>query len=317
MSIDDQLAEWGRGAQALALFHATFAQGWIKFLAEPQDLAAVAKFADQDPDRVRDVLAALIANGLVVADAGRYRVAPGVAEAIADEAPIDLGAKIENARLVARQVEDVVRTGAAPLTAEEAVVVARSFAFKPSPGARAVVTMLFEPMPEMWEAMREGRLLDVGSGVGGFVLTAATMLPGMRATTLELVPEVAAVAADRAKALGVDDRIDIRCMDARDFVAKVSYDVAFWAQPFFPAQARAATLAMIKRSLRPGGLLLVQELEPPSEGPGSTMRRMIAQSRGVPFARPIEELVAECVEAGFTDARIITADFGRVALLKA
>jgi SAM-dependent methyltransferase len=188
---------------------------------------------------------------------------------------------------------------------------------RPGPGARAAVTTLLEPMPEMWEAMRHGWLLDVGSGVGGFVLTAATMLPGLRATTLELVPEVAAVAAARAKDLGVDDRVDVRCMDARDFVAPQPYDVAFWAQPFFPAPARPATLAMIKRSLRPGGLLLVQELETPSEGPGSTMRRLVAGARGIPFARPIEELVAECAEAGFADARIIAAPFGRVALVKA
>ncbi|MFI5890285.1 SAM-dependent methyltransferase [Actinoplanes sp. NPDC051513] len=317
MSIDDQLAEWGRGAQALALLDAAFAQGWITFLAEPRDLASLAKLSQQDPDRVRDVLGALVANGIAVAESGRYRLAPDVAAAVAGDAPMDLGAKVANARLVARQVENVVRTGAAPLTAQEAVVVARSFAFRAGPGSRAVVTMLFEPMPEMWEAMRDGRLLDVGSGVGGFVLTAATMLPGMRATTLEVVPEVAAVAAARAKDLGVDDRIDVRCMDARDFVAAQAYDVAFWAQPFFPADARAATLATIRRSLRPGGLLLVQELEAPSEGPGFALRRLVAQAQGIPFARTIEDLVAECADAGFVDARVITSDFGRVALLTA
>jgi SAM-dependent methyltransferase len=316
-SIDDQLAEWARGAQALALLEATFAQGWIPFLAEPRDLATVAKHFRQDPDRVRDVLAALVANGIAGTESGRWQLTPEVAATIAEDAPLDLGAKVSHARLVARQVGDVVRTGAAPLSAEEAVVVARAFAFRPGPGARAVVTMLFEPMPEMWEAMGNGRLLDVGSGAGGFVLTAATMLPGMRATTLEVVPQVAAVAAARAKDLGVDDRIDVRCVDARDFVAADPYDAAFWAQPFFPAATRAATLATIKRSLRPGGLLLVQELEAPSAGPGFALRRLVAQAQGLPFARSIEDLVAECAEAGFTDARIIISEFGRVALVRA
>jgi hypothetical protein len=98
VSIDDQLAEWGRGAQALALLDAAFAQGWITFLAEPRDLASLAKLSQQDPDRVRDVLAALVANGIAVAESGRYRLAPDVAAAVAGDAPMDLGAKVANAR---------------------------------------------------------------------------------------------------------------------------------------------------------------------------------------------------------------------------
>lgn len=317
MTIEDQLAEWARGAQALALLDETFTQGWISFLSEPRDPAAVAAFADQDSDQVRDILAALVANGIAVTESGRYRLTPEYAAALADDAPTDLAAKVANSRLVARQVADVVRTGSAPLSADEALTVATAFAFRPGNGARAIVKMLFEPLPEMWEAMRDGRLLDVGSGVGGFVLTAATVLPGMRATTLELVPEVAAAAAERAKHLGLNDRIDVRCMDARDFDEPSAFDVAFWAQPFFPTAARAATLAVIHRSLRPGGLLLVQELEAPSEGPGFTLRRLVAQAQGIPFARPLEDLVTECLDAGFADARIIASDFGRVALISA
>jgi SAM-dependent methyltransferase len=317
VTIEDQLAEWARGAQALALLDETFAQGWIDFLTEPRDPAAVAAFTGQDPDRVRDVLAALVANGIAVTESGSYRLTPEYTAALADDAPTDLAAKVTNSRLVARQITNVVRTGSAPLSAEEALIVATAFAFRPGNGARAMVKLLFEPLPEMWEAMREGRLLDVGSGIGGFVLTAATMLPAMRATTLELIPEVAAAAAERAKHLGVSDRIDVRCMDARDFDEPSAFDVAFWAQPFFPAATRAATLAVIHRSLRPGGQLLVQELEAPSEGPGFALRRVVAQAQGIPFGRPLESLVTECLDAGFADARIIASDFGRVALISA
>jgi cyclopropane fatty-acyl-phospholipid synthase-like methyltransferase len=160
----------------------------------------------------------------------------------------------------------------------------------------------------------------VGSGGSGFVVNAATLLPSMRATTIELVPGVAAVPAAKAKKLGIDDRIDVRVMDARDFDEPSAYDAAFWAQPFFPAPTRAATLAMILRSLRPGGLLMVQQMEAePSEAAaraGFTLRRLVARAHDVPHARPIDELAAEVERAGFDLVRVTHTDFGPIALAR-
>lgn len=311
VTFDERLAAWARGAQALALLAAVHEQGWTTFLAQPRDIAAVAHFTGQNPDRVRDILAALVATGVVSPEPdGRYRWT----------APADAVDKVANARLVARQAAEVVRTGSATATPADALIVAHAFGFRAGDDARARVETLFRPMPEMWEAIREGRLLDVGSGVGGFVLTVATMLPDMHATALEAVAAVAAVAAERAKLLGLDDRVEVLCRDARTFQATQPYDAAFWAQPFFPGPTRAGTLAMIRRSLRPGGLLLIQELEAPpadeSLSPGFTVRRLVAHARGIPFARPIEELVAECEAAGFGPSRVIETGFGRVALLR-
>ena len=47
------------------------------------------------------------------------------------------------------------------------------------------------------------------------------------------------------------------------------------------------------------------------------LRRLVAQARGIPFARTLEDLVDECSAAGFRDPRLITSAFGRVALLRA
>ncbi|HET6479656.1 MAG TPA: class I SAM-dependent methyltransferase, partial [Actinoplanes sp.] len=158
------------------------------------------------------------------------------------------------------------------------------------------------------------------SGVSGFVLSAAAVLPGLRATTLELIPAVAAVAIARAKELGVDDRIDVRVLDARDLDEPSAYDAAFWAQPFFPEPTRAATLAMILRSLRPGGLLLVQQMnvEPTDAGAHAefTLRRLVAHAHDVPHGRPLADVVAEAEQAGFEPLTITQTDFGPIALVR-
>ncbi|WP_305785435.1 SAM-dependent methyltransferase [Symbioplanes lichenis] len=317
MGIEELLARWGQGAQALALLSA--AQELSGFLREERDVAAVAAFAGLTTGRAGDVLAALVAHDLAEEVApGRFRIAPGLAAALADDAPGDLPARIAQATLLTRQTEAAVRTGVVTLSAEDALTVARANAFRPGDGARAVVTKIFEAVPEVAAAMAHGRMLDVGSGVGGFVLTAAGMLPDMRATTLEVVPEVAAVARSRARALGVDDRVDIRVQDARDFDSPDAYDIAFWAQPFFPLPARPATLAMIHRSLRTGGLLLLQQLDTAPAGRAElanfALRRMVAHAQGLPFARPMADLVAEAAPAGFSLIRELDEDFGRMAL---
>ncbi|WP_250009655.1 methyltransferase domain-containing protein [Actinoplanes sp. M2I2] len=315
--VTDSLATWAHGAQALALLSAAQERGYLTYLARPRTVPEFAAFSGLPGGTAEDVLAALVAHGVAAESDGRFSLTDDLAAALSG--PSDLVAKIEEAELAARQVAAVIRTGKAPLTAAEAVIVGHANALRPTAaGAAALVEKLFESVPEMWQAMDGGRLLDVGSGVSGFVLSAATALPGLRATTIELVPEVAAVAVARARELGVADRIDARVTDARDFDEPAAYEAAFWAQPFFPEPTRAGTLAMILRSLRPGGLLLVQQLDAAPAGDQSafTLRRLVAHAQGLAFARPIADVVAEAVTAGFEQIRTVVTDFGPIALLR-
>jgi len=315
--VTESLASWAHGAQALALINAAQQRGYTTYLAEARTPQEFAQFSGLPAPTADDVLAALVAHGVAEQNDGRFRLTDDMAAA--RDGLVDFAAQIEEAVLGARLVDSVLRTGEAPLTPADALVVAQANALRPSaPGAGALVEKLFESAPEMWQAMAGGRLLDVGSGVSGFVLSAATVLPGLRVTTIELVPEVAAVAAARAQELGVADRIDVRAMDAREFDEPAAYDAAFWAQPFFPSPVRAATLAMILRSLRPGGFLLMQQLdaEPEDVRPAFTLRRMVARAQQLPFARPLADLVTEASSAGFEPVRTVLTDLGPVALLR-
>ncbi|MFF5079374.1 SAM-dependent methyltransferase [Actinoplanes sp. NPDC000266] len=311
------LASWQNGAHALALLHAALRRGYLHFLTDPRSATEVAQFAGYPAD---DLLTAFVAHGIVVRENDSYRLDPGLAAGLSPKTGVRLDAKIEGAVLTARQISEAVRTGSVSPDGTDSLVSARSVAFNPSDAARLAVGKVLNAVPEMRDAIAHGRLLDVGSGVGGFVLTAATLLHDMRATALEVVPQVAAAAVRRAQTLGVADRVDIRAVDARNFEAPARYDAAFWAQPLFPEPVRPAVLAMMLRNLRPGGVLLVQQLyAAPARDVDQgayALLRLVNHAQGVPFDRPLLDLVQECEAAGFALVRTMQIDVGRLALFR-
>ncbi|BCJ48646.1 hypothetical protein Asp14428_01210 [Actinoplanes sp. NBRC 14428] len=311
---------WGHGARAFALLAAVNRHGWLRFLAEPREQAEVAEFAGLSVERTGDILEALVANGVAGRDGDRYRLAASFAELLDDGAAFDVEAQIEADALRVRQIADIVGTGSAPATEQDALVIARSFGLRPVESARGLIPALLEPMPEVLPAMREGRYLDVGSGVGGFLLNAAVVHPGVRITAVERIPAVAAELSRRAKEAGVEDRVEVRLADARTLDEADAYDAAFWAHAFFPAPTRAESLAAVRRALRPGGWLILQEMVADSSSEAAradfALNRLVAHAQELPFSRPAEELAKEAEAGGFEFVRVVQLPFGRVALLR-
>jgi len=312
---------WAAGAQVLTLLTTLHAKGWTRFLAEPRDHDALIRFSGLAPTRVADIVAALEANGVVEQQDGTVRLSPAFEALAADDAFIRLTELLDKAEVTNRLTRTIVEEpGPLPLTEADALVIARAAGGRPTSVTRALFEQSLVPqVPETVELIRSGRWLDVGCGVAGATLTFATMLPELQAVAIELVPAVAAETVRRVEALGVSDRVEIRCMDAQDLAEEDVFAGAFWAQPFFPEAARAGTLAAIRRALVPGGTLVMQEMEPePQEADRAAyaLRRLIAQGREVPFGRTAEELAAEAGAAGFELIRIAVTDFGRMVLVR-
>ncbi|MEU5629778.1 MULTISPECIES: SAM-dependent methyltransferase [Streptomyces] len=97
-----------------------------------------------------------------------------------------------------------------------------------------------------------GTLLDVGSGVGGALLTTLTMFPQLRAVGVERADDIVRELRRRAEAAGVASRMEIRRADARELSDEAVCEVAYRAQALFPRVARASTLAAVRRALVPG-----------------------------------------------------------------
>lgn len=87
-----------------------------------------------------------------------------------------------------------------------------------------------------------------------------------------------------------------------------------------PWTTRAATLAMILRSLKPGGVLFMQEMELPepaeSARPAYALRKLVARGWEVPFARSAEALAGEATDVGFALVRLAQTDFGRMVIVQ-
>lgn len=307
------------GAQFLTLLSAIQEKGWTGFLAAPRTVDELAEFAGLPAARVADVLAALEGHGVVEQADGKVRLTAPFEAYTAADSWVPLTDKLAETVLDARLIRDAVADPEPlALTEDEALVVANAVGGRTTDVSKAVYQQLLDQVPELAERVR-GRWLDVGCGVACASLTFASLVPEMRTVAVELVPAVAAEAARRAAALGVADRVEIRRMDARDLAERDEFGGAFWAQPFFPESSRAATLAAIRRALRPGGLLFAQEMEvePADEGrPAYLLRRLAFRGLGVPFGPTAEQLSAEAVAAGFEPVRIATTDFGRLVITR-
>ncbi len=316
----DVVKAWVDGAQVLSLVTALRDKGWTTYLTEPRTLDVLTAFSGLTPERVADLVTALEAHGVVQQSDGAVQLTESFAALVADDAYIGLDDALDQAELLTRMVRTAVEApGPLPLSEPDALVTARATGGKATPVTAALYDKLFLPqIPELAELIHTDRFLDVGCGVAGATTTLAGLFPDLRGTAIELIPTVAAETQRRIDALGVSEQVDLKVMDARDFDEKDVFGSAFWAQPFFPAETRQATLEMILRALRPGGILFVQEMEPlPNEAgrPSYSLRKLVAQGWGVPFGRTAEELAEEAVAVGFELIRIAQTDFGRMVLV--
>ncbi|MEU5786049.1 SAM-dependent methyltransferase [Micromonospora lupini] len=312
-----RVAAWSNGAQALALLAAAHEHGWLTFLSRPRTTSEVAAFTGMEDTRLAVAFDALEAAGVVRRTDELLELRPEFAELIADDGLYALDDILARASAMIRIVGDSAHASEpARPTEEESLAIARGFVWRPGPGGREIYRGMLDALPEFASALDSGRVLDVGCGVAGAMLTAASMFPGMTGVGLEVEPAVAAEAQRRAATFGA--RIRIIATDAREFDETDGFDVCFWAQPFFPAETRADTLRMIRRALKPGGILIEQEMEvePQDEDArlGFALRRLVFSGWNVPFARTAESLKVEATDEGFEHIRIATANLGRVVV---
>ncbi len=114
------------------------------------------------------------------------------------------------------------------------------------------------------------RLLDVGGSHGFLSVAFCRRYPQLRAEVLDL-PEAVEHAAPLLGAEGMDDRVVHRVGDARtEDMGHEIYDVILLAQlvHHFDAATNRDLVARLARSLRPGGVLVVQEISPRGERSG-------------------------------------------------
>lgn len=317
-----RMKSWAEGLEIIELLRAVHRAGWLERLRVETAADELAAAHGVSAEQVSNVLAVLASAGVVQRRGTSFRLSPEFGALVAGTSGFDMKAvlgAVDLARHQAAQaVQPLERRG---LDGEQALLVADDGGVRATPGTRQMYGMAYDAVPEYRERLeRGGPLLDVGSGIGGALLTSLQLFETLRAVGVEIVPEVADELSRRTKDAGVSDRTDIRNMNAVSLRDESVFTACFWAQPFFPVDVRADTLAAIFRALRPDGLLLVQELFPPltTQDEPSTraqLDRLFFRQLNMAYGMSAEELVVEGRTAGFRDARIAETPLGRLVLL--
>jgi SAM-dependent methyltransferase len=157
----------------------------------------------------------------------------------------------------------MAKSGAPPIINTSA----RSFAIRET-GRRILNAFSEEKLAALGRALRlppEARVLDLACGKGEMLSTWARD-HGVRGVGVDQSSFFLDEARARAAELGVSDRVDFVEADAGGYVSEEPVDVASCLGASWIASGVAGTIALLRRSLRGGGLMLVGEpfwLRPP------------------------------------------------------
>ncbi len=323
-----KLNQWVEGAHALALVQAALSSGFLDAARMPSTPAQLATVTGLDPARVADLCLALDAHGILDREGEAYELSPDFAALADPDAPQALTTTIRRAAVVARLLAGTADPDEsyAALPPDDLLVMARGVTAQPGAVlARAMMTAIGDALPELGAIHRVGgRHLELGCGIGGALLHVLALYPNSVGVGVERKAVLLEEARRHAAVMGVVDRVELRQMDARDVTDEVAFDTVQWSQFFFPADTRAATLAVARRALKPGGYLLLSLLSDPpatreglreAAGRGYARARVLYGGWGVPVLSA-EELRAEAERAGFEFVRLVALPGARGLLAR-
>jgi len=307
-----------------ALFAALDADVFGHLAAGPKTLDALARDMGLAPGRLRPLLTACVALGLLTREGDRYGNAPASATYLVRTSPAYFGDYFRFQ--VSRQIYPTLLHLDAALRGErvdfysqlrdpqEASAFTRA-QHSGSLGPAHVVAKLVD-------LTGARRLLDVAGGSGAFSIVLCERTPGLRSTIIDF-PSVAAVGRALVQDSGLAGRIDFVEGDAREVGWPADNDVVLMSY-LLSAVAESSVhelLAKACKALKPGGRLLVHDFMVDDDETGPPLAALwllnaVTIDADVASLTPAW-LSAAASRAGFSECRIEPVVPGTTRLLTA
>lgn len=316
-----------RAQSLLALVTGAHAAGLLAAASTWTTVGELAAASGLAPQRVRDVVRALVVNDVLEEDGDALRLAPAWQVLTGRTAFAPLTETLAAGATDARALRSVGGGADDYWTAPGPDRYAYARAVSPDPFSPGLVELFRSGLMSDPEAHRRlqdgGRHLELGCGLAGRILCLLQAHPAMTAVGVELAPDLAAEARRRAAELGVADRFEVVVGDAATVdLDEARFDTAQWSQFFFPEASRAGALRTLHTALRPGGVVEAPVLGDPEvvaadprgeAARGYALVRVVHGGWGIP-ERSAAALVEEVAAAGFVDVRAGRSPSGLVRL---
>jgi len=307
-----------------ALFAALEVDVFGRLAAGPKSLEALAGETGLAPGRLRALLTACVALGLLGREGGRYANAPASAAYLVPSSATYFGDYF--GLQVARQIYPTLQHLDAALRGERVdfyaqmrdPAEARAFSLAQHSGSLGPAHIV----AKLVDLAGARRLLDVGGGSGAFSIVLCQRTPGLASTIVDF-PGVEKIARELIQQAGLDDRIAFVPGDAREVSWPRAQDVVLMSYLLSAVGESAAEelLARACKTLVPGGRLLVHDfmLDDDRDGPTLAALWLLNALTIDPDVVPLTPawLSAAARRAGFDDCQVTPVVPGTTRLLTA
>lgn len=296
----------------LAALGALFESGLADRLREPQTLDDLAPLRPGLPrGRLERTLAILADAGVVVAEGGRYRLAPGALPLLAQPMRAALEGDIRSQLMQSlAYLESSSSAEVSPGWAHTDPALLQAQGDASAVFAVMCKSMLAPALGDLAQRLEQpgARFLDVGTGVGGIAIAMSRAFPQLHTVGLDPFDVPLGIARRNVARADLAARIELRQLAVQHLRDEACFDLA-WMPTFFVAgPVQAAALARVRAALRVGGWVVI-----PSGSGDAVIALLIELWGGEVLPAPDCEALLE--KAGLAEIRSVSGPVPGSALV--
>lgn len=292
----------------LAAIGALFDSGLADKLREPRTLDELAAETSKLPRaRIERILTVLASRGVVVLEAARYQLAPGVAPYVNPGLRKSLMGDCRSSLMQPLGYLDEAGQAAAPVGwthTEAALLQAQGDA---SSGFAVGFAMhLVHQLGDLPARLAQpgARFLDVGVGVAALSIGMCQQFPNLQVVGLDVADAPLALARAGIARAGLGERIELRQLPVQELREEAGFDIGWLPTCFVSAAEVPRAIARVRAALRPGGWILIPAINPAAAENARAVWSMVNERWGGPVLQ-CPEVEALLAEAGFSGARTL------------